>query len=198
MMHKILLHMLVHLKLVVIFYLEHDVNDIEQKVRFPKCVNGVTNMEGLDDKVVEGFDDGEDDKTIAFIDGFEGIDVNVPINHGDVVPGLLGGPKKKIEDDAYFSDELDNSYPDESGDDERPKFKRFRKEKLNKDYKFKWGMKFNSLADFREVIREWSILNGRKITFVKNESYKVRVEFKAKCVFFLFYDLKWATSILML
>lgn len=61
----------------------------------------------------------------------------VPINEGDIVAGLLGKPKKKIEDDEYYSDDLDNSYPDESGDDERPKFERFRREQLNKDYKFK-------------------------------------------------------------
>lgn len=44
-------------------------------------------------------------------------------------------------------------------------------------------MKFNSLFEFRDEIREWSILNWREINFVKNESYRVRVEFRAKCGF---------------
>lgn len=45
------------------------------------------------------------------------------------------------------------------------------------------GIEFNSLVDFRDVI-ELSVLNGREITFVKNKSYRVRVECKAKCSFF--------------
>ncbi|XP_058758242.1 uncharacterized protein LOC131631465 [Vicia villosa] len=44
-------------------------------------------------------------------------------------------------------------------------------------------MEFNTLVDFKEAIREWSVLNGREISFVKNESYRVRVECKAKCGF---------------
>ncbi|XP_058774772.1 uncharacterized protein LOC131649041 [Vicia villosa] len=46
-------------------------------------------------------------------------------------------------------------------------------------------MEFTSLDDFREAIREWTILNGREITFVKNEGYRVRVECKAKCGFLM-------------
>src|ERR1051325_1722823 len=42
-------------------------------------------------------------------------------------------------------------------------------------------MEFNCLDEFREAIREWSVLNGREIKFVKNESYRVRVECRAKC-----------------
>lgn len=53
--------------------------------------------------------------------------------------------------------ELDISDSDESGDREGPKFERYRKKHLNKDYKFKWGMEFNSIVDFKEAIREWSI-----------------------------------------
>ena len=47
------------------------------------------------------------------------------------------------------------------------KFEKFKKEKLNKNFKFKWGMEFNSLDDFRKAIREWTILNGREIIFVR-------------------------------
>ncbi|KAI5447076.1 hypothetical protein KIW84_014792 [Lathyrus oleraceus] len=91
-----------------------------------------------DDEVVEWFKDNEDNRTTALIDR---IDVNVPINYGDIVARLLDRPKKKIDDgDEYYSDELDNSYLDESDDDEGPKFERFRKEQLSKNYNFKWGM----------------------------------------------------------
>jgi hypothetical protein len=59
------------------------------------------------------------------------------------------------------------------------------KDQLNKNFKFKWGMQFKSLDDFREAIREWSVLNDMEITFVKNESYMVRVECMAKCGFLM-------------
>ncbi|KAI5400612.1 hypothetical protein KIW84_065482 [Lathyrus oleraceus] len=68
-------------------YLEHDVNDIELKVRVPRCINGMTNMEGLDDDGVEDFDDSEDERTIAIIDGFYGMDVNLPITQEAICAG---------------------------------------------------------------------------------------------------------------
>ncbi|KAI5397557.1 hypothetical protein KIW84_063394 [Lathyrus oleraceus] len=42
-----------------------------------------------------------------------------------VVAGLIGIPNKKIEDDEYVSDKLDSSDPNESGDEEAPKFERY-------------------------------------------------------------------------
>ncbi|XP_050888646.1 uncharacterized protein LOC127093787 [Lathyrus oleraceus] len=93
-------------------------------------------------------------------------------------------PNKSMDsDDVYYSDELNSSDPDDSCDEERPKYARFRKEHLNKDFIFKWGMEFNTLDDFRAAIREWSVLNGREISFVKNEGDRVRVVCKHKCGF---------------
>ncbi|XP_058766212.1 uncharacterized protein LOC131639766 [Vicia villosa] len=164
-------------------YLEHDAENIELYVREPACVNGDTDLDDLGDEVVEGLDDSEDDRATALLDGFEGIDVTLPLREEGVVAGLLTRPNKKCEEDAYVSDELNSSDPNESCDEDKPKYEKFRKEHLNKDFKFKWGMEFNTLVDFKEAIREWSVLNGREISFVKNESYRVRVECKAKCGF---------------
>src|ERR1044072_6839948 len=44
-------------------------------------------------------------------------------------------------------------------------------------------MEFKSLSKFKDAIRELSVLNGREITFVMNESYRVRVKCKGKCGF---------------
>lgn len=90
------------------------------RVRAPKYVNGMTNREGLDDDVVEGLYDSEDDRAITLVDGF---DVTVPINQGKIVAILIAKPNKKTEDDEYYSDELDGSDSDESGDEERPSLK---------------------------------------------------------------------------
>ncbi|XP_058746238.1 uncharacterized protein LOC131619115 [Vicia villosa] len=87
--------------------------------------------------------------------------------------------------DEYVTDELDSSDPDLSDEDKGHKFEKFKKEHFNKNFKFEWGMEFNSLDEFREAIREWSVLNGREIKFVKNESYRVRLECRAKCGFLI-------------
>ncbi|XP_058761902.1 uncharacterized protein LOC131657970 [Vicia villosa] len=102
---------------------------------------------------------------------------------------LFGCTSSKIptniprDDVDYCSEELDSSDPDESGDEKNPKYEKFRSELMNKDFKFKLGMEFNSLVEFKDAIREWSVLNGREIRFVKNENYRVRVECKGKCGF---------------
>lgn len=45
-------------------------------------------------------------------------------------------------------------------------------------------MEFNSLSDFKDTIIEWLTLNEREITFVKNESYRVKVVCKGRRSFF--------------
>lgn len=79
---------------------------------------------------------------------------------------------------------MDGSNTDDSDNERMPKYKKFRGDLLNKEYEFKLGMKFNSLVDFRDDIGDWSILNDREITFVKNESYRLRMECRSKSNFF--------------
>lgn len=64
------------------------------------------------------------------------------------------------------------------------KYEKFIRYLLNKDYEFKLGMEFNSLVEFKNVTRDWSILDGREIRFVKNESYRIMAECRDKCGFF--------------
>jgi hypothetical protein len=83
-------------------------------------------------------------------------------------------------DEEYFSEELENSDTDESEQERGPRYEKFRKEQLNKNFEFMLGMEFNSLKEFKDAIIEWIILNGHEITFVTNESYRVRVACKVK------------------
>lgn len=80
------------------------------------------------------------------------------------------------EDVDYESEELESSDPDDSDNKKLPKYDKFIGEMMNKDFQLILGIKFNSLSEFKDVIREWSVLNGREITFVKNESYRIRVK----------------------
>ncbi|XP_058733150.1 uncharacterized protein LOC131604746 [Vicia villosa] len=93
-----------------------------------------------------------------------------------VPKSVLGSCSKrntsKGEDVDYASEELESDDADESDIDDKPskpKYEKFRSELLNKDFQFKLGMEFISLTEFKDAIREWSILNGREISFVKNE-----------------------------
>jgi len=94
-----------------------------------------------------------------------------------------GKGKNVVEEEIdgdYLSEELGSSDPDDS-DDGTIKYEQFRKEQLNKDFKFKLGMEFKSLADFKEAIIEWNVLNGYQIKMPKNEGYRVRVLCREEC-----------------
>ncbi|KAI5406234.1 hypothetical protein KIW84_052827 [Lathyrus oleraceus] len=78
--------------------------------------------------------------------------------------------RKDDGEDQYVSDELGSSDPYAFEYEKLPKYENFRKEKLGKDYKSNMGMEFNSLSGFKDAIIEWSVLNGREITFVMKES----------------------------
>ncbi|XP_058742255.1 uncharacterized protein LOC131614714 [Vicia villosa] len=168
-------------------FIEHDVDYSVASVRSPRCVNEVVEMEGSDEDDVEGLGDSEDERATAILDGFEGIDIGLPMKETTKGLEFISEPKEKKCEDEYISDELESSDPDLSDSEKGKvkKFEKFRKDHLNKDFKFQWGMQFNSLDEFRYAIREWSVLNGREITFTKNESDRVRVVCKAKCGFLM-------------
>ncbi|XP_058753414.1 uncharacterized protein LOC131626580 [Vicia villosa] len=166
-----------------VLFVEHDAVSHGNSSR---CVNHNGNLEVNDEELVEGLNDSEDERTTTLADGFEEIDVSLPVNEGPDIAGYLTFPSKtKGDNDEYVSEDLLSYDPDNSEDEKGPGFEQFKKEELNKDFKFKWGMEFNTLDYFREAIREWKVLNGREITFVKNEGYKVRVECNAKCGFLM-------------
>lgn len=74
---------------------EHDVTGIEVMVKSLRFVNEMVELDGCDDKGVEGFNDSEDERTTTIVNGFDGIDVSLPINEGTIVIGWLTGSKKK-------------------------------------------------------------------------------------------------------
>ncbi|KAI5384162.1 hypothetical protein KIW84_071244 [Lathyrus oleraceus] len=76
-------------------FVEHDVTGIEIIVKSHMCMNEMVELDGFDDEGVEGFNDSEDERTTAIADGFDGIDVSLPITKGTIVVGLLTGSKKK-------------------------------------------------------------------------------------------------------
>ncbi|KAI5405259.1 hypothetical protein KIW84_052153 [Lathyrus oleraceus] len=66
-------------------------------------------------------------------------------------------------DIKYASDELGSSDLDASDGDKEPKYPRFKMQDLDKNYKFKVGLKFVSLEEFKDAITEW-VLNNSSAT----------------------------------
>jgi len=84
----------------------------------------------------------------------------------------------------YNTDDLDSDVDsDEGAGTVGPKFCKFRPEDMNKEFKFKLGMEFGSLKDFKQALMKHSVLNGKEVKFVKNDQKRVRAICKKKCGF---------------
>jgi hypothetical protein len=131
------------------------------------------------------FIDSEDERGVGLDDGFADNpqEDNTFENNMKMVLETVGATNNNFEHEAYESEELASSDPDNSDEERGPRYERYRKEHMHKGYKWKYGLEFNSLADFREAVRDWSSLKGLPVTWVKNESYRVRVECERKCGF---------------
>ncbi|WOL00674.1 hypothetical protein Cni_G09387 [Canna indica] len=54
---------------------------------------------------------------------------------------------------------------------------------MGKDFKLQLGMEFTSTKEFKEVIQEYALLNGRALKFKKNDAKRVRVTCQGSCEF---------------
>lgn len=84
-----------------------------------------------------------------------------------------------IEND-YMIDELDIGADEDSCDD-MPIVIRFTEEEtLKKDFIYKVGMEFSSLNQFKKVVLEHNVLNGREVRFSKNDGNRCMIVCKDK------------------
>ncbi|RYR26631.1 hypothetical protein Ahy_B02g060907 isoform A [Arachis hypogaea] len=84
--------------------------------------------------------------------------------------------------DSWKSEEIKTppNSDEESDADEDDAFPMFMEGARFDELKLEIGMKFNSKHDFIEAVREFTIQEGRKINFRRNESYRVRAVCKYK------------------
>jgi hypothetical protein len=147
--------------------------DVDDEVDFSSSdedVRGVT------------FDDSEDERALGLEDGFEHVETSTPMNVTNCL--LIEG--KSCEPDwdmGYISEELNSDDPDDSDIEKGPRAEIFNMDHLNKDTEFDTGLNFKSLYEFKEAIREWSVLNNREIKYVKNDNDRVRIVCKKDCGF---------------
>lgn len=88
--------------------------------------------------------------------------------------------KEHVIEDDHMTDEFDSG-ADEDNCYDRPAMIKFNKEgTLKKDFTFKVGMKFSSLKQFKKVVLEHNVLNGREVRFDKNDGNRCMVVCKDK------------------
>ena len=61
----------------------------------------------------------------------------------------------------------------------------FKADDMGRDFKFCLGMEFCSFKEFKQALKEYSVLNGREVIFLKNDDIRVRAIRKKKCDFFI-------------
>ncbi|KAJ1440952.1 Transposase, MuDR, plant [Sesbania bispinosa] len=110
---------------------------------------------------------------------------DVDQSSGDTRPLLIANVEHGHDmEDEYHNEELDSDYCSSGNeDDNKLTYVRFKKEDMGKEFKFKLGIEFSSLKEFKDAILEHSVLNGREIIFEKNDKVRVRVRCKQTCDF---------------
>ncbi|KAJ1428939.1 Transposase, MuDR, plant [Sesbania bispinosa] len=87
----------------------------------------------------------------------------------------------------YESEEL-LSGTETSDGEARPKYPRFHKEDICKQIKWKVGIEFGSLGEFKDAMLEHNILNGKEVKFVKDDLVRARAVCTRKCPFTVLYS----------
>lgn len=142
------------------------------------------------------FDDSEDDRALGLDDYFEDrgrtSGVKVAAKKHKLTPKKVPIVVDNISSSSGVDNEMDINYargefsssdPDASDKEKDPKYPRFKMEDLDKNYKFKVGLEFVSLEEFKEAVTQRSMLKGRERQYVKNDKFRVRVICKSKCGF---------------
>ncbi|KAL4316695.1 hypothetical protein AHAS_Ahas15G0310800 [Arachis hypogaea] len=131
-------------------HFDFDVEEENQQDQHPNAFGGNSGSLGTDDNNI-GVRVGVKNNT-------EGVDEDgAEIDVGDISLG-------------YDTKSLDN-YDENS--DEPVRRKRYPREAdMSVDYEFWLGTEFKSIAEFKEAIKEHTLLNGRDIRYVKNDQMK--------------------------
>ncbi|KAI5383748.1 hypothetical protein KIW84_070924 [Lathyrus oleraceus] len=154
-------------------YDEHNDGIKFEDVHNVEGVERVERLEGRDNVVGEDVVNVEDNVIGEGIDGSDGSDDIDFEGHGlsfdntkdERALGLDDDiyEQVKIDETNYCSDEPGSSDSDASDNEKEPKYPRFKMNELNKNYKFKVGLEFGSLEEFKEAITECKV--GNKHTY---------------------------------
>lgn len=179
-------------------------NDVQEEV-----MNEENNENTLDGDPTSGsddseldvhFSDSEEERTQGIDDGFQS-------NTVGVAEALLNEQLRKMTDEdsnvhavqnvdeeiggfhgdhdmeaGWESEDLNSMSEGDSDDSNEPdrRHLQFRPEDMRPEFKFRVGMEFTSLQQFKEAAKDHATLTGRGITFPKNDFDRVRAVCKKK------------------
>lgn len=78
-------------------------------------------------------------------------------------------------DEDCLTKELQSDNDGERSVANKPMIYRFRQEDICKDFQWTLGKEFNTLAEFKDVVLQYSILISKEVKFDKNDKKRVRV-----------------------
>ncbi|XP_016186198.1 uncharacterized protein LOC107627902 [Arachis ipaensis] len=81
---------------------------------------------------------------------------------------------------GYETDDIDSYEGDSDDMIKKRRFPKYNEAEMNREYEFQVGLKFKSLSQFKEAVKEHALLNGRDIRFRKNDRVRCRVVCKGR------------------
>ncbi|XP_028800388.1 uncharacterized protein LOC114755691 [Neltuma alba] len=157
-------------------------------------------QEAIDDEMLEYLDDSDEaDMGYDYFNEFIDVDLveNVGQSNrsysdehvGSQVVSFSGVPNENIgdllselEDDELYEDHVF----DENEDKPITSYDKYNPAEMCKDFKFSLGMEFTSIKQFKDALKEHSLLNGYVFDYVKNDKERCRVKCKSKCGWLMF------------
>lgn len=155
------------------------------------------------------FSDSEEERAVDKDDGFQNNNIGIAESllneqlrkmQGGTYEIAGSGPSVILGDadggtGLHSDHEMENAYDSEdlgsvSGSDdddmlqENRNFTQFHEEDMREDFKFQLGMEFRSLKQFKDAVRDHTVLNGRQIRTVKNDGIRYRIKCRREdCAF---------------
>ncbi|RYR59751.1 hypothetical protein Ahy_A05g025716 [Arachis hypogaea] len=162
-------------------------------------VEGESESSSEDDRFDDSADDGDHKDHFSFDveDGNDGGALNAfggfdgPLNQYDnaqtvVVDVVVNDATVRgdVEDgeifEGYETEDIDSYKGDSDDMIKKRRYPKYNEAEMSREYEFKVGLEFKSLGQFKDTIREYALLNGRDIRYIKNDKVRCRVGCRGK------------------
>ncbi|RYR48329.1 hypothetical protein Ahy_A07g034348 [Arachis hypogaea] len=82
--------------------------------------------------------------------------------------------------EGYETEDIDSYEGDSDDMIKKRRYPKYNEAEMSREYVFKVGLEFKSLGQFKDAIREYALLNGRDIRYIKNDKVRCRVGCRGK------------------
>jgi hypothetical protein len=131
----------------------------------------------VEDKLNDSADDGEHDDYFEFDEdpvGTQNQEQILEVQSMDKSKSIIEGEIS----DGYESEYLDSMDGSDDGEQSKQSTHKnmFNPAEMCMEYKWQVGTEFLSLNQFKDAMKEWALLNGRDIRYVKNDKLRCRMK----------------------